>query len=324
MSGPAPGAPLRDGEQAASMLFMVRPDAFAYNPQTASTNPWQRGAALASTEVTRQALREFDRVVDTLVRMGVHPLVVDGPGPACPDSVFPNNWVSTHGDGSVVIYPLLAPNRRAERRAPLLEALTAEHGLQVRRVLDLSQLEHESCYLEGTGSLVLDRCRGLAYAALSPRTHPRAISEFGRRTGYRVLTFGTDTGDGRPVYHTNVMLSLGGSVGMICAEAIARSDERNRVLDELRAGGHALVEITREQMACFAANCLEVRARAGPAILISRTGLGSLKPDQIRKLEHHSTLSPVDVGTIEQVGGGSIRCMLAEIFLPAAYSRPRH
>jgi hypothetical protein len=306
------------------MLFMVRPDGFGHNPQTASTNPWQRAGALTSAEVTRQALLEFDRVVDTLVRMGVSPLVADGLGPACPDGVFPNNWVSTHGDGSVVIYPLLAPNRRAERRAALLEALALEHGLQIRQVLDLSPLEQEASYLEGTGSLVLDRRRGLAYAALSPRTHPRAISEFGRRTGYRVLTFATDTGNGRPVYHTNVMLSIGSSVGLVCADAFTRADERRRVMDELQAGGQAMVEITRGQMASFAANCLEVGSRAGPAILISRAGLESLQPDQIRKLERHSRLCPVEVRTIEQVGGGSIRCMLAEIFLPGAESRPQH
>lgn len=302
---------------------MVRPDGFAHNPQTAPTNPWQRGVPPAPAEVTRQARREFDRVVDTLLRWGSRPLMADAPGYACPDAVFPNNWLSTHGDGSVVLYPLLASNRRAERRPALLESLAAEHGLLISRVLDLSGLEDADCYLEGTGSLVLDRRHGLAYAALSPRTHRPAIHEFARRTGYRMVAFATDAGGGQPVYHTNVMLSLGNSACLICAEAIAGAGERAAVLDTLAAGGRTVVEITRGQMACFAANCLEIRAGAGPATLISRTGLKSLKPAQIRKLERHSALCPVDVGTIERVGGGSIRCMLAEIFLPAAGGRTR-
>jgi len=322
MSDPARGAPLGDDDQVTSMVLMVRPDGFGHNPQTAATNPWQRGAGWAAGEAVRQALGEFHRLVDTLRRLGVRPAVVEHPAAhACPDAVFPNNWVSTHGDGSVVLYPLQSPNRRTERRPALLTAVAAEHQLNVRQVLDLSPLEDQGLYLEGTGSLVLDRRQGLAYAALSPRTHPQAIAEFSRRTGYRTLSFTTDMGDGRPVYHTNVLMSVGSGVSLVCADVVARDSERKRLLDALVKGGRAVVEITGEQMLCFAANCLELRTPAGPVTLISDGGMESLTPAQVRKLERHSTLCPVDVGTIEQVGGGSVRCMLAEIFLPGTYDR---
>jgi hypothetical protein len=318
MDDPASRTPLGDARQTTGLLLMVRPYRFRHNPETAPTNPWQRGVGLDAPDVARRAQHEFDGVVGALLKNGVRPIVMPEPQSArTPDAVFPNNWFSSHGDGTVVLYPMHAPNRRLERRASVLRGLEREFGLRISRVLDLTALETGGCYLEGTGSLVLDRSRGRAFAALSPRTHRRGLAEFAGRTGYQVLCFQTDAGGGQPVYHTNMLLSLGTGVAVLCADVIRHPEERLAVREALAATGRVIVEISANQMAQFSANCLEVTGSTGPVTLISDVGLASLDPAQRRKLEAHSTLCPVDVGTIERVGGGSIRCMLAEIYLSA-------
>lgn len=319
MNSPLSPAPLGDTYQSTSMLLMVRPDCFGHNPQTAATNPLQRGGDLDPAQVAVQALREFDGVVAALDRLGIPPAVLPGPpGRGTPDAVFPNNWFTTHADGTVVLYPMQATNRRGERQEAALLSLAGARGLRVARVLDLSALEHRGAFLEGTGSLVLDRRQGLAFAALSPRTRGPALEEFAARTGYRILAFDSDIGGSGPAYHTNVMLAVGGQWALLCAEAVAGRAQRRALHEALAAPGRTILEISRDQMGSFAANCLEVRTPAGPATLMSTRALASFTATQRRKLERHSMLCPVDVRTIEQVGGGSVRCMLAELFLPPA------
>lgn len=311
---------MHEPRQSTRHLLLVRPAAFAANPQTQASNAFQRRdpppAGLAA-----QALAEFDGLVAALRRAGAQPLVVDDlPGGASPDAVFPNNWVSFHHDGTVVFYPMLAPNRRRERRPELLDQLTGAHGFAVSRVVDLSPLELDGEYLEGTGSLVLDRPAGIAYAALSPRTVPAALDRFAAATGYRVLAFAAHDPQGRPVYHTNVLMGIGTGYALACLEAIGDPVERAAVAAALDASGHELIPLTLAQVQAFAGNCLEIQGAAGPLLLLSASAAGALAPGQRAALERHAGLLPVAVPQIERYGGGSVRCMIAEIHLP----RPGH
>lgn len=307
--------PLGDRAQAAADVLLVRPAAFGFNPETAASNAFQRRMR---GDIGTRADREFMAVVAALRRagIGVQVLLDDSP-PLRPDAVFPNNWVTFHGDGTAVLYPLAAANRRAERRLELLSELAAGRGFGLRRVLDLGGLEGRGWYLEGTGSLVLDRPRHVAYAALSPRTHAGAAQCFAAMTGYRVVTFQTQGPGGVPVYHTNVLLALGSRFAMAGIDAIVPVDRR-RVMAELAAGGREVVRLDGAQIAAFAGNCLEVAGRDGPRLLLSTRAWQSLRSDQRRCVERHAAPVPVSVPTIEGVGGGSVRCMVAEIFLPAA------
>ena len=308
---------LCDERQTTRHLLMIRPSHFGSNPQTARSNQFQRPAMHSAAELSVQAVREFDGVVTALDLAGVQALVVaDVPDDRTPDAVFSNNWMSTHCDGTVVLYPMAAANRRAERRPDILERLVAEGGFQVRRVINLSGLEQSGNYLEGTGSLVLDRLQHMAFAVRSARTHDAALAEFARLTGYRVVAFNARVGAGHSVYHTNVLMSLGRHIAVLCSDAIGDPAERRAVCAALTASNRQLLTVSASQVQEFAANCLEVDAPGGPVLVLSETALRSLRPAQRRVLERHTALLPVDVATIEHVGGGSVRCMLAEIYLP--------
>jgi hypothetical protein len=305
-----------DWAQVTRHLLMIRPSHFGPNAQTAASNQFQQAPAHPIAEVSVRVLCEFDGVVAVLDRVGVQVTVVpDLPDRSTPDAVFPNNWVSTHNDGTAVLYPMAASNRRAERRTDLLKLIAAGGGFQLRRVIDLSWLEQTGSFLEGTGSLVLDRLHRTAYAARSARTHSSALAEFGRLAGYRVVVFDASLGAGA-VYHTNVLMSLGRNFAILCSEAITDWSVRQAVCAELDATNRSLVEISGEQVRQFAANCLEVDSAGGPVLVLSETALQSLQPGQRRMLERQTALLPVDVATIEHVGGGGVRCMLAEIHLP--------
>lgn len=311
-----PADQLRDWTQVTRHLLMIRPSHFGPNDQTAASNQFQQASLHSAVELSARALREFDGVVAALDRAGVQVFVVpDIPGRSTPDAVFPNNWVSTHSDGTVVLYPMAASNRRAERRPELLKRIAAEGGFQLRRVIDLSGIEQAGSFLEGTGSLVLDRVHGTAFAARSARTHTAALAEFSRLTGYRLVVFDASL-DAGAVYHTNVLMSLGRNFVILCSEAIRDQAARQAVCAELSATNRSVVEVSVDQVRQFAANCLEVDSARGPVLLLSETALRSLDPGQRRMLERHAALLPVDVATIEHVGGGGVRCMLAEIHLP--------
>ena len=310
--------------QLASAVLMIRPVRFASNPLTAASNRFQGRNPDEPAQQQRDAEREFDGLRDALKAAGIDVVTVpDTPEPEKPDAIFPNNWVSFHADGRVVLYPMLAPNRRTERRADIIEALAADHGFLVREVVDLSFHEADGHFLEGTGSLVLDRVYRVAYACLSPRTTLEALGDFAQRLDYDVVAFDAVDSGGTPVYHTNVLMNVGEETAVICAEAITNDDQRTAVLARLRGTGHEVIEITMEQVNAFAGNMLELRAAAGNRIIaMSEQASNSLNDDQRAALERTSTIVSAPIEHIESSAGGSVRCMLAEIHLPRAVTTP--
>lgn len=301
--------------QCADAVLMVRPARFGTNPETADSNRFQHAERIADDAIL--AVREFDGLVRRLADAGVEVVVGDDqPDPAKPDACFPNNWVSFHADGTVVLYPMLAPSRRAERRPEHLAAVERA-GFRIARTIDLSPLEARGEFLEGTGSLVLDRPSRVAYACLSPRTTPGALAEFCAALGYRAVAFDALGPDGRPIYHTNVLMAVGAGFAVLGAGAIPDPAQRAAVLDELADSGHEVIEIDVAEMNGFAGNLLALRARGGGVrIAMSETAWQSLAPDKRRRLERHGEIVAAPIPTIEWEGGGSVRCMIAEIFLP--------
>jgi hypothetical protein len=303
--------------QCASAVLMVRPAAFCSNPQTLASNRFQCASNEPDPGILGRAVEEFDRLERALAAAGIETFVcADRTDPCCPDAVFPNNWVTLHADGTVVLYPMLAPNRRLERRMDFLAEL-AGHGLRVSRLVDLTHHERAGRFLEGTGSVVFDHANRLAYACLSPRTDPAVLADLAEELGYEPVTFAACDRSGVPVYHTNVLLSIGRRCVIVCAEAIAASD-RDRVLNRLAGAGRTLVTVDQRGMADFVCNALELESRDGSAVLaMSQRALEGLaapaRGELARCVDHIVTAA---VPTIEECGGGSVRCMLAEVFLP--------
>jgi hypothetical protein len=309
--------PLKEPQSAATVL-MVRPTSFGLNPQTAASNHFQ---ALRSegppADIQDRVLREFDALAARLVRAGVHVIVADDtPEPAKPDAIFPNNWVSFHADGTVVLYPMLAVNRRAERREEVVRRVIEAGGLRTSRTVDLSHREDEGKYLEGTGSLVLDRVGRIAYANLSPRTDLDVLGEFAQQMDYELVTFEAVDAAGRAVYHTNVLMAVGATFAVVCGAAITALEARDGVYARLRASGHEVIEISVAQMHEFAGNLLEMAPPGSNVIAISATAWRSLDGAQRRALEKHGAVVTAEIPAIERFGGGSVRCMLAEVHLP--------
>jgi hypothetical protein len=304
--------------QSAGSVLMVRPARFACNPQTAASNAFQnRPTPLAGNDLQAAALREFDGLSVALEGAGVEVLIApDSEDPAKPDAIFPNNWVSFHRDGTVALYPMLAPNRRSERRDEILEQVIRQGAFRVSRTVDLTHREAEEKFLEGTGSVVLDRVHRVAYACSSPRTDLDVLGEFAQLLDYDLMTFDATDSGGRPIYHTNVLMAIGTGFAVICGDSIANAAHRAAVFSKLRVTGHDIVDITQEQMAKFGANVLELASPAAKLIALSTTALNSLDRMQRGILESHAGLVPVSIPTIERVGGGGVRCMLAEIHLP--------
>ncbi len=309
-------------DQCAGTVLLVRPARFGYNEQTAASNRFQQSA---SGPTARRACVELDRLCSALRRAGVRVCVADDtPDPPKPDAVFPNNWVSWHRDGTVVLYPMHAPNRRAERREQIVRAACAQAGFGRRRLLDLSVYEREARYLEGTGSLVLDHVHRLAYACRSIRTDEGLVREWARLMHYEPVVFDAVGGDGTPLYHTNVMLAIGTRWSVVCAQALAPAD-RDRVLMRLRTGAREVIEIDLAAMQAFAGNLLELEGahaggRSRTVLVMSARARAALSanPAWERLRGSVDRLVSVAVPTIETVGGGSVRCMLAEI--PAVVS----
>ena len=297
---------------------MVRPARFGCNPQTAESNAFQaKPELLAGQDLQGVALREFHGLAEALDRAGVEVLVApDSEQPAKPDAIFPNNWVSFHHDGTVALYPMLAPNRRWERRDEILQQVVRNGGFRVSRTVDLTHRESEDKYLEGTGSVVLDRIHRVAYACSSPRTDLDVLGEFAQQLDYELMTFDAVDAGGAAIYHTNVLMAIGTGFAVVCSESILNDAHRAAVLSKLGATGHTIVEITAAQMGQFAGNILELAAPKGRLIALSTTALGCLSAAQRRALESQATLIPTEIPTIERIGGGGVRCMLAEIHLP--------
>ncbi len=303
--------------QCANAVLMIRPSRFGANVETAGSNRFQQSMSGSGGGDAAAAEREFEGLVERLRAAGAEVHVAeDTPEPAKPDACFPNNWVSFHADGSVVLYPMMAPSRRAERREAPIEQLRGA-GFRIARTVDLSPLEDRDEFLEGTGSLVLDRCHRIAYACHSPRTTAAALAEFSVRLGYRVVDFDAAGPDGRPTYHTNVLMAIGENFAVVCADAIADPGQRALVLARLADAGHAPVEISVAEMHRFGGNLLALRAADGePLIAMSEAAWTGLAAATAARLRRHGTIVTAPIPTIERLGGGSVRCMIAEVFLP--------
>ncbi len=301
-------------KQAAKTIMMMRPKHFGYDPASAETNAFQVKEGYENTSAIQQAaLKEFDNAVATLKAAGVNVLVVeDSDSPVKPNAVFPNNWVSFHRDSKVVLYPMLAENRRDERRPEVFDQLK-EQGVNIDEFIDLTHYEDENKFLESTGSVIFDYPREIAYACVSARTHPDVLNKFSEIMGFEPVLFEALDKDGMEIYHTNVMMCLADDYVVICVESI-REDQRKNVLEALEKTGHEVVPITFDQMYHFAGNMLEVESEAGQSILImSDAAMHSLELDQKEKLSQYSRLLSVPIPTIEKYGGGSIRCMMCRV-----------
>jgi hypothetical protein len=313
MTTPAPPVPLREPQSAAAVL-MVRPAHFAFNPETAPSNAFQSAPVVGGGEAAALALREFDGLATLLQRAGVEVILgEDSPSPIKPDAIFPNNWVSFHHDGTAVLYPMLAPNRRLERREELLQRVS-QSGYAILRTVDLSHREIDGQFLEGTGSLVLDRPGRVAYACLSPRTDLDVLGEFAQLLDYELVTFEACDAAGQAIYHTNVLMAIGAQFAVVCSASLAAA-HRRAVVETLRASGHEVVDISLAQMNQFAGNLLALAPPGGPVIALSQGAWNSFEPGQRRVLEGHGSVVAADIPTIERLGGGGVRCMLAEVHL---------
>ena len=303
---------------------MVRPRAFGYNPETAATNTFQRredprSAAGAGAE----ARAEFERLAQALSSEGISVCAVDDTTqPPKPDAVFPNNWLSFHDDGTLVLYPMQSASRRLERRPEVIDAAVKRLNFKVSHLVDLTHHERQGRFLEGTGSLVLDHAQRVAYACTSPRTHAELVAEWGRELNYEAVIFQAADRAGAPLYHTNVLMCIGERMVVIGSAAIAPGD-RDRVLAQLRASGREIIEIGHDEIEHFAGNMLELgtwdEALGDSRVLVmSDTARRALTPELFAQLSGCTdTVLAVPVPTIEKLGGGSVRCMLAEVFRPA-------
>lgn len=304
--------------QLASTVLMIRPAGFESNPLTAASNRFQGKTTASAEEQNATALREFDGLATALRGAGIDVIVADDTSePHTPDAIFPNNWISTHADGRIVLYPMEAANRRTERRMDVVEMLAQDCGRQVTEVVDLSEHELAGHYLEGTGSMVLDRANRIAYACLSSRTHLDPLGDFAQRLDYTVVAFDAVDSDGAPIYHTNVMMNVGERIAVICDEAIRQTEQREAVLTSLRSTGHDVISLSYAQLHAFAGNMLELRGASGDRVLaMSQQAYDSLTTGQRATLEANGRIVCAAINNIEAAAGGSVRCMLAEIHLP--------
>lgn len=300
--------------QTTSHILMIRPVDFKFNEQTAGNNKFQQ--ASEQSEVQQQALQEFDGFVKILRDNGVEVTVIDDTlEPATPDSIFPNNWVSFHEDGSVFLYPMFSENRRLERRKEILEFL--EKSFEISAINDLSFYEDANIFLEGTGSMVLDRANKIAYACLSVRTEVEAFNNFCQLAGYKSVIFNAVDSANFPIYHTNVMMCIGDKFAVICLDSIPNVYERDFVQKALGLSGKEIIKISLDQMNHFAGNMLQVRNDQNESLLVmSEQAFKVLNEAQVKSLSKYARLVYAPIYTIEQNGGGSARCMLAEVHLP--------
>ncbi|MCF2504590.1 arginine deiminase-related protein [Dyadobacter sp. CY107] len=304
--------------QSTSRIMMIRPVRFGFNAETAESNEFQQPSFALSTHETAGDLakEEFDLMIDQLKKAGVDLHVFDDNEDILrPDAVFSNNWVSFHQSGKVVLYPMMAENRRAERRLDIIERL--KEDFKIEEIIDLSYFEEQGKFLEGTGSMVLDRRYKIAYACLSPRTHPEVLEAFAEALGYEIVAFSASDENGKPVYHTNVIMCVGDVFAVVCLEAIKDPDERQMVRAALEETKKYIVEITFDQVRHFAGNMLMVRNNKSDKFLVMSTqAYDSLTSHQRQALSDYARILHTDLGVIEGNGGGSARCMMTEIHLP--------
>ncbi|TLV02308.1 citrulline utilization hydrolase CtlX [Dyadobacter luticola] len=304
--------------QSTARIMMIRPVRFGFNAETAASNEFQQEHfVLQNGESAQQAAQEeFDLMIEQLARIGLDVQVFsDNDEQHRPDAIFSNNWVSFHQSGKVVLYPMMAENRRLERRDDIIAAL--RNSYKVEEIIDLTHFESEGKYLEGTGSMVLDRRYKIAYACLSPRTHPEVLDAFADAMGYEIVAFTASDENDKPIYHTNVLMCIGDIFAVVCLEAIKNPDERLMVRSALEETNKYIVEITLEQVRHFAGNMLMVRNTRGDKFLVMSTqAYDSLTQKQKQVLSDYARLVHTDLTVIEGYGGGSARCMMTEIHLP--------
>jgi len=299
--------------QNTSYILMIRPVNFGFNAETAVNNTFQ--SAVIDPTIQENALIEFDNFVNLLKNNGVRVTVIDDTSsPHTPDSIFPNNWISFHADGKIILYPMFAPNRRAERKQHVLDILKEE--FEVEKEIDLSHYEDQNLFLEGTGSMVLDRDEKIAYACISPRTNLQVLEKFCEIENYTAVTFTSTNINGVDIYHTNVMMCIAREYVVICLESITNAEEQQKVVASILKSGKEIIEISQQQLNAFAGNMLQVVNKNGERILaMSAKAFNSLKPLQREILGTYNRIIYSSLDTIEKAGGGSARCMMAEIFL---------
>lgn len=298
--------------QTTSKVLMVRPSHFAFNEETAQNNCFQQRGA--HENVHKEAITQFDSLVSALRANDVDVIVVqDTSEPWTPDSIFPNNWFSSHISGELVLYPMFAKNRQAERKPEILKLLRRK--MNHPKLVDLTHWEAKGLFLEGTGSMILDRDKNIAYACRSERTSEEVLNDFCNKMGFDAVVFDAYDKVGNPIYHTNVMMEVGTQVAIICLESIKSEVERNRVVSRLTETGKVIVDISLDQVEHFAGNMLEVRSRnRNPIMVMSASARKSLTAEQEQVIGTYNKIVSVDLSTIESNGGGSARCMIAEIF----------
>ena len=300
--------------QTTSHIMMIRPVNFGFNSETAVNNAFQ--VAGQDDSAQEKALTEFDRFVELLRSNKIDVTVIqDTVDPYTPDSIFPNNWVSFHEDGRLILYPMYASNRRLERKEHVIDMISEK--FDAAETIDLSSFEDQNTFLEGTGSMVLDRDYKIAYACLSPRTDPSVLNEFCKKMDYKAVVFDALDMNGLSIYHTNVMMCVGDRYVVICMDSIPNLSQKNTVRETIKSTGKEVITITPDQMNHFAGNMLQVENLNGEKILVmSSQAYQSLKPDQIIQLEKYNPIIHASLETIETNGGGSARCMMAEVHLP--------
>ncbi|WP_375559596.1 citrulline utilization hydrolase CtlX [Bernardetia sp. OM2101] len=309
-------------QQSTSTLMMIRPVQFRFNEQTAVNNYYQTAIeGLSASEIQLKAAKEFSDFVEKLRSKTINVIVIeDTPEPSTPDSIFPNNWVSFHSDGKVGLYPMFAENRRLERRADILEKLQTTEGLKISEVIDFSSHEKDEHFLEGTGSMILDRPNKIVYAAISIRTDEKVLADFCDKFGYKAVKFtANQTVDGKrlPIYHTNVMMCVADKIAILCTASIDDKLERKTVIENLENTGKEIIEISEDQKHHFAGNMLQVNGTDGkPYLVMSAAAHQSLNDNQKEQIEKYCEILSSSLDTIEALGGGSARCMMAEVFLP--------
>lgn len=304
--------------QITDTILMVRPARFGFNEETAANNAFQTNdRSRSQSEIEQAAQAEFDGFVERLRACGVRVIVAqDSPQPAKPDAIFPNNWVSFHHDGHIITYPMFSPLRRLERREEIIDQVLTS-GFTSGRRTHLEAAEAENRFLEGTGSMILDHDHRLVYACLSRRTDEGLLHDYARLIGYQPVAFHSTDAQGQDVYHTNVMMALGETFAVICLESVKDDSERTLLESRLKDTGKTIIAISMDQMNSFAGNMLQVKNAAGEAFLVmSEQAFKSLTPAQVAVIEAHTSILYAPLYTIEQYGGGSARCMLAEVFLP--------
>lgn len=308
---------MTQAKQLASSILMIRPANFGYNPQTASNNSFQTNEGeLSDREIAEKAKAEFDQFVQHLSKHDIDVVVIpDSETPYNTDAVFPNNWISFHEDGVVVTYPMYAPNRRLERREEIITEIS--ESFEIKRLVRFTAYEAQDKFLEGTGSMILDRSHHIAYACRSLRTHPELFETFCETMNFEGILFTAVDEGGLEIYHTNVMMNLGEKLAVICLEAIHNTTEREAVVQRLKETGKEIVTISYAQMNAFAGNMLEVNNKMGePFLVMSSAAYYSLNMQQTEQITQHTAILHSPLDTIEKYGGGSARCMIAEIFIP--------